>query len=77
MNNIPNLYIQPNPDSRINRKPDGQIIEETAKLIKNRRAEFDHMAEKTPKTNVTSTQYIGVKYSKYVLSLILTWGMSP
>ena len=37
-----NLYIRPNPDSRINRKPDRRIIDQTAELIKNRTAEFDH-----------------------------------
>ena len=35
-----NLYIRPNPDGRINRKPDGQIIDQTAELIKNRTAEY-------------------------------------
>ena len=44
------LSIRPNPDGRINTKPNGRIINQTmtnqsAKLIRNQTAEFDQMAE--------------------------------
>ena len=36
------LVHMADPDGRINTKPNGQIIDQTAKLFKNRTAEFDH-----------------------------------
>ena len=40
-----NLYIRPMLDGRINRKPNGQIFDQTAELIKKRIAEFHSTAE--------------------------------
>ena len=45
MYTITNLSIRPNPDGRINRKPEGQIIDETAEKIENLEAEFNETAE--------------------------------
>ena len=39
------LSIRLNPDGRINTKPNGGIIDETAELIKKQTAEFDQTAE--------------------------------
>ena len=40
-----NLSLRPNPDRRINRKPDGQIFVQTAESIKYQTAEFHHSAK--------------------------------
>ena len=60
-----NWSSKPNPDSWINRKPDGQIFDHTAE---NEQQIFDHMAEKL--NSIISTFGHKVKFGPMVFYLI-------